>query len=378
MGSSATALSQHMLRTDSEAGSAAAHALPGEAFNLVTIERTEALRSSDRVCQGAACLGQRFFLVEQQRASSDAMLDFLHRAELRVMEVFAAVLASEACQGVLHRGATPWCAHQHPLGAAARPPPFVLDIGSNSGFYTQLSARLGAQVLAIDPQPHCLQYVRVAASLNGAAGRVLTLNAFAGSAGLGDAGDASAPPPTRPVLLRTGCWGMFPHDKGLYRAAGEVAHRETRQEYDAMGGNASVAVPVLSLPALLAQLALEAASSGQGEEGVLLAKVDVEGSELELARGLAASGALAAHHIKNFVMELNKYAVQSEGPACIAAGMEPPMGTWPCFAELLGLFQGAGYVVMVHSPWGGGAIDNVTEFAASPWREADVWLSLPR
>ena len=369
IGSSATAVSQLMLRADSAA--ALAHALPQEAFNLVAFERTEAVRSAERVCVGAGCSGQAFFLVEQQRASSDGVLDFLLRSELRVMEVFVTVLASESCAGlVLPRGGTPWCAHQHAQGLAARPPPIVVDVGSNSGFYTLLSARSGAAVLAVDPQPHCLQYVRMAAAASGLAPRVHTLNAFAG-----DGGGGGAP---RPVPLRTGCWGMFPHDRGLYAAAGEEAHRATREEYDRLGGNASVEVPVVGLGELFAQLGEEARAGGAGEEGVLLAKIDAEGSELALARALAASGVLAAHTVKSFVMEINKYALQEEGLPCIDARAEPPMGAAPCCAELLQLFQDAGYHIFVHEPWGKGEVSNVTEFAQQPWRAIDVWMAVER
>jgi hypothetical protein len=171
---------------------------------------------------------------------------------------------------------------------------------------------------------------------------------------------------------------MFPHDRSLYASKEEEPHPATRAEYDALGGNASVAVPLVSLPALLAQAGAEAAAGGAGAEGVLLAKVDAEGSELALTRALVAAGALAAHTVKNWVLELNKYAAQSEGLGCIDAAAAPPMGTAPCFAELLGHFQAAGYVIMVHEPWAGSPIENVTEFAAGGWRVVDVWISLPR
>ena len=375
LGSTASALSSLMLRSDSPAGSAVLHALNEESFNLVTIERTEALRSRDRMCQGPHCTGQKFFLVEQGRESSDKVLGFLFKQELRVMEVFTTLLSSTSCAGILPGGATPWCAHQHPLGLGARPPPTVLDLGSNSGFYTQLSARAGAQVLAVDPQPHCLQYVRIAATLNGLPSRVHTLNAFASPA----AAAAAAATATRTVPLRTGCWGMFPHDRGLYASAAEDPHPATRAEYNALqGGNASVAVPLVSVAELVAQLSAEAGAGGAGEEGVLLAKIDAEGSEVALVGALAEAGLLASHAIKSFLLEANKYALHSEGPPCLDRALEAPMGAAPCYAAMLQQFQSAGYKVMVHEPWSGSEIENVTAFAYEPWRTVDLWVAVPR
>ena len=350
-------------------GAARAAALAGEAFHLVAVARTDAdMRSAERLCVGPACAGQQFLLVDQQRASSDNVLAFLLRSELRVVELFVTLLASADCRGLIGGGGAPWCAHQLP---APRPPPLVVDLGSNSGFYSMLAAASGALVTAIDPQPHCLQYVRVAAAANGWARRVRALNAFAGA--------AAAPPPPRAVRVRSGCWGMFPHDKSLYAQPGEEPHPATREEYDAIrGGNASASVPTVYLPALLRALAAEARAAGAGDEGVLLLKMDAEGSEVALVAELAASGVLAEHVVKSFVIELNKYALTSEGPPCIDAAAEAPMGAAPCYATMLQHFLDAGYQIMVHEPWNSALITDPAEFARTLWRAVDVWVTVPR
>jgi len=373
LGTSDAPLSKLIEHADDDAGAASAHALNGEAFNFVTIYRDESTRSSDRMCEGPRCMGQHFFLVEQRRRSSDTLLEFLLKYELRVMEVFSTVLASTSCARLLPGEKAAWCASQHSLGPRARPPPVVLDIGSNSGFYTMLSASLGAQVLAVDPQPHCLQYVRAAASLGGVGDRVHMLTAFASTE------EAAALGVTSQVPIRTGCWGMFPHHETV---PGEDSHPAVKLEYGQLpGGNESVSVPHVSLARLLLDIAEEARQAGSGDEGVLLAKMDAEGSECAITQSLVRAGVLKAHTVKNFMVEVNKYALQTisdqaEAPlACIDASVAPPMGTAPCFAEMFQHFQDAGYFIMVHEPWVDHIV-NVTEFAWQGWRVVNIWFAV--
>jgi hypothetical protein len=369
--------------------------LPGETFNLLLIERTEtSVRSNERLCKGSACQGQKFFYVDQKRPSSDNVLTFLLNQELRIIEAFVTILSSSDCAGILNAGkTTPWCAAAWGGGQAPttppRPPPLVLDVGSNAGFFTLLSASQGARVVAVDPQPHCLAYVSVAAAAGGVSGMVSTLNAYASSS------SSQAPKAPSPVPTRSGCWGMWPHDVAL---SGEpMEHRDTRAEYDALpGGNSSTLVPYIPLESIIrgavaesvaAAVAAAGGSSGSsGEaagaaalaEGVLAMKIDAEGSEGKLVGHLRDSGVLREGLVKNYFIELNKHATTLEGGACLDATKPSPYGAWRCMVELLEAFREAGYAILVHEPWSGPPIENITDFAIFPWHTADVWLTLPQ
>eukprot|EP01095_Lingulamoeba_sp_RSL-Kostka_P007874 TRINITY_DN2560_c0_g1_i7.p1 TRINITY_DN2560_c0_g1~~TRINITY_DN2560_c0_g1_i7.p1 ORF type:complete len:279 (+),score=80.22 TRINITY_DN2560_c0_g1_i7:158-994(+) len=76
----------------------------------------------------------------------------------------------------------------------------VLDVGANAGFYGLLSASFGWDVLSIEPQPHCDQWIRLAALANGFGNRYITIN---GLAGLDESITANVNP-------RSGCWGTYP------------------------------------------------------------------------------------------------------------------------------------------------------------------------
>ena len=342
------------------------NALPGERLAFSTVARTLASRT-ELLCAGPSCVGQRFFFVDQHRSSSDGILSYLMRTELEVQEVFATVLASDRCDGVLRGGATPWCAHQpRKEGSPPLPPPVVMDVGSNAGFYSLLAASMGARVVAVDPQPHCVQYLRAAAQLSGLAGRGRVLNAFAGGGGEAGGGDA----PT-PVPLRSGCWGTYP----LVDAQQEAS---TRAEYHALpGGRGAAAVPSLPLPALVRELS----ALGAPGEGVLLLKMDVEGAEDSLVAALDESGVLGERLVKNFLLELNQRAVSGAygGSAC---AQDLPA----CYERLMQRFLSAGYVPLVarrrNQTWASQApIASAAQFARGGlgrWHVVDLWLYLPR
>eukprot|EP01095_Lingulamoeba_sp_RSL-Kostka_P007870 TRINITY_DN2560_c0_g1_i12.p1 TRINITY_DN2560_c0_g1~~TRINITY_DN2560_c0_g1_i12.p1 ORF type:complete len:325 (+),score=104.45 TRINITY_DN2560_c0_g1_i12:428-1402(+) len=78
--------------------------------------------------------------------------------------------------------------------------PLVLDVGANAGFYGLLSASFGWEILSIEPQPHCNQWIRLAAIANGFGNRYITLTGLAGL-------DESI---TADVNPRSGCWGTYP------------------------------------------------------------------------------------------------------------------------------------------------------------------------
>lgn len=49
----------------------------------------------------------------------------------------------------------------------AAEPCYVLDIGSNGGFFTLLSRAMGCRVMAVDAQPRCLERLQSSAAMNG-------------------------------------------------------------------------------------------------------------------------------------------------------------------------------------------------------------------
>jgi hypothetical protein len=251
-----------------DAAGPVAGALAGESFTLREWSRNDSDRG-ERLCKGAACSAARFLMVggsdELVKAEVvDNTLAFLVRLEGRVQEMFSAILVSaDGCAGAMYRGATPWC-----RGGRGGPPPLVVDVGSNAGFYTLFAASLGARVVALDAQPHCNQYVRLGALASGFGDRVRVVGAFAA------AQDAAA---HAAVPVRSGCWGTFP-------VVSEPALARSLAEWGRLPGGRGVApVPGVALAGLLRAAAAEA---GAGEEGVLLLKMDAEGAEAGLVEHL--------------------------------------------------------------------------------------------
>lgn len=333
-------------------GLALAGSLPGETFLLRHYARNDSTRT-ERLCKGPACSEASFFIVDMQHAASDSILDYLVRVEGRVQEMFAAILTtSDGCSGALYKGLTPWCRSRSSSGGA---PPLVIDVGSNAGFYSLLSASFGAQVLAIDPQPHCSQFVRVGAAASGFGANVRVVNAF-----------ASAVPSANMASLRvrSGCWGTFP-------IIGDPEAARTAAHYNALlGGSAEVTVPGLPLSGLIRTAIAEA--GGDADEGVILLKMDTEGFEADLVEHLEAEGVLRDHLVKSYVIELNKLAVLRRPES--ECGKDVPA----CYAKLIQRFQRAGYTLLVHEPFASLPIDDAVVFAAGEWRWCDAWFVLPR
>jgi FkbM family methyltransferase len=168
-------------------------------------------------------------MVHQDRDSSDRILPFLLRHEHQSMEVFSTVLTSDDCKEKISQKQTATCSHH--LRAGRRP--LVFDVGANHGFYGLLAASTGAQVVFIDPQPHCIQYVRAATILSGFENHVEIVHAFADSEAHGIMAN---------VPIRSGCWGTFPTTDHQWQSS--------RDEYHALvGGNQTMPVSGISLPA---------------------------------------------------------------------------------------------------------------------------------
>ena len=337
-----------------------ASALPDETYTLRTVVRDDHHRVADvpnmgeRLCVGAQCVGQRWMMIAPGRKSSDAILDYVLRAEHRVMEWAATVLLSERCEGVLAVSnlevPTPTCAHHAPRGER----PLFFDVGSNAGFYSMMAAASGADVVAIDPQPHCAQFVRAGALLSGFADRVRVINAFAAAEAKENAAE---------VRARSGCWGTYPSTNDM--------ERETRAEYDVLvGGNATVSVAAISLPAIIIE-EVEARRRSGRTPYVLAMKIDAEGSEVDVIGALDTSGVLKQRLVRNFMIEFNKDAVERNAPESACA-----VDVIACYARVTEVFTRAGYVALasVNGLWCCQTpIANATAFAIPAWATSDMW-----
>jgi FkbM family methyltransferase len=343
-----------------------AQALVDERFTLQTVER-QASHRSERLCIGQRCEGNRFLMVHQDRDSSDRILPFLLRHEHQSMEVFSTVLTSDDCNGKISEGKTATCAHH---GRAGRRP-LVFDVGANHGFYGLLAASTGAQVVFIDPQPHCVQYVRAAALISGFEDQVEVVHAFA---------DAESHGTMSEVPVRSGCWGTFPTlDSQMERS---------KLEYHALkGGNETMHVKGISLPELVRQSITdrviakatasieEATAIGDSDDYVLVMKIDAEGHEVHILNALIDQGILREKLVRSFVIEFNKPALKrNEEGEC---SKDPNF----CYGQITQRIIDEGYTVLahVHGPWAGQhQILNGTAFGNEGWTTADMWIFVDR
>jgi FkbM family methyltransferase len=162
----------------------------------------------------------------------------------------------------------------------------VLDVGAHLGYFSLLAARRGAKVIAFEPNPETLGFLRDNLRANGVEDRVTVVTkALAGEPGrrtffLSPAGDTSS----------------------LNRLAGTVAEVE---------------VEVTTADAVV---------DGRSVDVI---KMDVEGAELEALAGMEASIAAASAGLRLFV-EWNPLALDAAGasaaalPASLRAlGLEP-------------------------------------------------------
>jgi len=344
-----------------------AQALIDERFTLQTVER-QASHRSERLCIGKRCEGNRFLMVHQDRDSSDRILPFLLRHEHQSMEVFSTVLTSEDCKEKISHKQTATCSHHLRVGQR----PLVFDVGANHGFYGLLAASTGAQVVFIDPQPHCIQYVRAATILSGFENHVEIVHAFADSEAHGIMAN---------VPIRSGCWGTFPTTDHQWKSS--------REEYHALlGGNQTMPVSGISLPALIRKSLSDRAITrlknkllndekqvGDADDYVLAMKIDAEGHELHILDALFDQGIISEKLVRNFLIEFNKPALKrNEEGGC---SQDPDL----CYARITQRFIDSGYTVLAntHGQWAGQApIINSTAFGKEGWTTADMWIYAPR
>ncbi len=139
-----------------------------------------------------------FFMVDMsQKDRGEDIIKYIITFEEEVMVLFDRLLQRNPC-AIPHphdgwRGVT--CEENF-----GNYEPIVLDIGANAGFYGLFSAKLGWEVLSIEPQPHCHQWIVASALMNGFSDRYQHINALASNSNT----KISIP-------QRTGCWGTWPH-----------------------------------------------------------------------------------------------------------------------------------------------------------------------
>lgn len=132
------------------------------------------------------------------------------------------------------------------LESAARPGATVLDVGAFLGYFTQIAARRGASVIAIEPNPAVRALLERGLDRAGLTGQVRVIGA------------ALADAPGEAVLYLSG--------------GGDTA---SLHDHDTRSGEVSV-------PVLVGDEALDRA-------GVDVVKIDVEGGEVAALRGLAGT-----------------------------------------------------------------------------------------
>ena len=222
---------------------------------------------------------------------------------------------------------------------ASSPPPLVLDVGANLGYFSLLAAAHGCRVRAFEPSPGLAEIVRASVALNGFGELVTVVNAGVGAA---------------PGTMR------------FAAAADPSISRVVADE------PATAHLPLLPIVALADEI----------DEDVLLVKMDTEGFEPYALQGLLP--ACAAHRIEHIVVEIKQggadLAIERLW-ACIDAsakhaGLAPPSrGAWfheHYFPELIRAFAAVGltdatrhgYLERLQSPY---AIESQPE---------EAWFSL--
>lgn len=139
-----------------------------------------------------------FFMVDMSYPDrGENIIKYILQFEEEVMLLFARLLQKDPCQMIHKEDGWRGISCENQFGTYD---PIVLDIGANAGFYGLFSAKLGWEVLSIEPQPHCHQWIIASALMNGFSHRYRQINAL-----------ASKEPMTTKIPQRTGCWGTWPY-----------------------------------------------------------------------------------------------------------------------------------------------------------------------
>ena len=184
------------------------------------------------------CSSVRFYVVDQETKYSDKIVEFLTEHEGWIIELFTGLLSATSCKP-FKNGFPYYCVGGLTPEFVAGRTLTVLDYGANAGFFTHMAARLGFRVIAVDPQPHCVQFVRAAVAINGVTSAVEVHHAFLSAGGVNEDGKTSMP-----LHVRTGCMGTWPApDTEMVRAY-----------YDSIpGGDKIVQVPLIDPASLIGE-----------------------------------------------------------------------------------------------------------------------------
>ena len=243
------------------------------------------------------------------------MSGWLRRAETWVEEHFHRVLAAHSGQ---------------------EPPPLVLDIGANAGYYSMLSMALGARVAIFDLQPSCWRLIEAA----------MTKNAFGRRGRLYKHGIATQPfKQLIPLSFANGvCDGHF-GERGR-KAVWSQELDPTDRSPHATGGRAFPAGSPPAPPYMARALPLSWITHGflgralaskppSPAAELTLVKLDVEGAEIGILNASLIS-LMRERRIRHLLMEFN--------PAFWASS-----GTLGLGAQLIGEAVSCGYT-LVSSP----------------------------
>lgn len=230
------------------------------------------------------------------------------------------------------------------------------DYGANAGFYTQLSARLGYPVVAVEPQPHCAHFIHSASAMNGVSDRVTLHTGYLAKDGRTADGATHLT-----VRTRSGCFGTWPYPES-------TVVREHWNQFQ--GGNGTTEVPMFDPASLISDSDL-----------VLLLKVDTEGHEVDILRAMEPH--LKAGRVLNIIVELNKRRFMPEGEMAYDVNQPEKWKTADGpYIELMTWLVDLGYAAMPgpEMPWGGEAAittaKKIAEFVRSGWIMKDVWFAL--
>lgn len=237
-------------------------------------------------------------------------------------------------------------------GPTGAPPPLVLDVGANLGYFALMAAAHGCRVVAYEPSVRLCGMLAASAALNGVSHLLTVVNAGVGSA---------------PGMLR---YAQDAADPSMARVLPD--------------DEASAHLPRVPVVTLADELAGKPYAAGD----VLLIKMDTEGFEPHALRGLAP--ACGNRAIENVVIEV-KQAVEADtlavlfecldasagyaGVAPVARGMW--FREWYSPAEINAFHAGAGSV-SGPSAYGTPTPHGYVPRLVSPWkhRVEDVWYSL--
>eukprot|EP00808_Paulinella_micropora_P008833 g28234.t1 len=229
-------------------------------------------RTGERVCLVKVKVpgsSRGFFMAEDQdliaRGVVDPMLRFLQQSEPHIGQMLTEVLQCRADNPLRLCART--VAHD------ARHALVFMDIGASAGFYMLLAASLGISVIAVEPQPHCIAFLKAAAAASELF-KISLHNVLAGN--------YSRPQHTS-VRMRNGCFGTWPYAVGQMDAA---------INYFAGVDNSTV------------QIDLVHAASLVPANTSLILKIDTEGCEFEVLSGLRA--VFEARRVICAVVEYNR------------------------------------------------------------------------